>query len=662
MTLLSRGMLAAGLMALASPALAQNALPDDAPSNVAEVVVTAPNLEETLPHILSDYGSELSVTTNETISEKIYIDLNQALQMETPGLYLVPRNGPFSYVDIALQGSRTGDVLWLIDGVRINNRLYTGTSPADTLPASMIERIEVLKGGQSLFYGTQAAAGVINVVTRSFSDTPDGSFTIGGDTNDGVHADALFRDGFGPHQVVLWASKDEAEGYDTYTVSQPSATAKKRGYNVFSAGAKYGLDISEDLRLTLSYQHTDAHLDYPGARLTRLSFNDRDEDILTAKLDWTPSEQAQVFLKAYLHDWDSVYSTVNNVPGQPGQTVTLDDSTYWGYLDQGVSLMARLRPHRGFEYELGYDFQTYEGRDDVLLIAQQSETVHAFIGQVRTTDELFETVRLAAGLRHDQTGGAEKTVWNVSGRWEPSETLFLEGTAGTSFILPSAEQLFGIDPCCAVGNPDLQPEESLNLNVAIGGTQGPVQWRLTGFGRRIEDLIVDVYDRPDFPDGIYSNVDGEVKTIGGEALVTATLAEDLVGRLSYTYTRTRAEGSNQQFDRIPEQFAKGSLAWDPESRPFGASATALWTGDVFSTVAGFGRVNHGDYLVVDLAAYVFLDGADRRHRLTGRLENAFDEDYVSRVGSGLIDLSTQRFLFEARGVPRTLRVSYTYDF
>jgi vitamin B12 transporter len=54
------------------------------------------------------------------------------------------------------------DVLWLVDGVRINNRIFNDTSP-DALPANMIERIEVLKGGESLFYGTQGVAGAINI-------------------------------------------------------------------------------------------------------------------------------------------------------------------------------------------------------------------------------------------------------------------------------------------------------------------------------------------------------------------------------------------------------------------------------------------------------------------------------------------------------------------
>ena len=91
-----------------------------------------------------------------------FVDASQALQFLVPGVYLSTQMGAFSYINLALQGSRTSDVLWTVDGVRINNRLYNGTSPADTLPSSMIERMEVLKGGQGVLYGTQAAAGVIN--------------------------------------------------------------------------------------------------------------------------------------------------------------------------------------------------------------------------------------------------------------------------------------------------------------------------------------------------------------------------------------------------------------------------------------------------------------------------------------------------------------------
>ena len=633
-----------------------------ADAEVAELVVTGARLEEPLPQELARYGSDLAVVTPTVLRDNIYVDVSQALMMQTPGLFLSPRNGPFSYADIAVQGSRTGDVLWLVDGVRINNRLYTSTSPADTLPASMVERIEVLKGGQSLFYGTQAAAGVINVVTRPYADELGGTFTIGGHTNQGVHADLLVRGPAGPAKVVAWVSKDEAEGYTTFDVFQPSATAHKRGYDVVSFGGKLGLDLSDSLALNLYYQHTDAHLDYPNPRLTRLSFNDRDEEIGSLSLDWTASEAVQLSVKGYYHDWDSVYSTVNNVPGDPSAPpVIVDELTYWGYEDYGVAVLAKLNLHRGLEYQLGYDYQNFNGRDEVLLIAQQTERVHAFVAQVRTTDDIFANAHLAAGVRYNKTRESEKAVWNVSGRWDVTPALYLEGMLGTSFILPSAEQLYGVDPCCAVGNPNLKPEESLNGNVSIGGQSARFTWRITAFARRIEDLIVDDYDQPGLPDGIYINTPGKVRSRGLEAQASAQLTDDLRAWASLALTRTREAGAGRQFDRTPKAQAKGGLAYAPADRPWGASVSALWTGDVYQQVSGFGRVNYGGYVVVDLAAHAYLDGR-RRHRITARLENVFDEDYATRVNSAPSDLSTQRFLYRFLGVPRTLNVSYAYSF
>ena len=127
---------------------------------IEEVYVTGQYIEETLPQQLATSGHRLEMITADTIELGAYIDMSQTLQMEVPGLYIAPKSGAYDYVDCSLQGSRCADILWLVDGVRINNRLYANTSPLDTIPAHMVERVEVLYGGQGIFYGTQATAGV----------------------------------------------------------------------------------------------------------------------------------------------------------------------------------------------------------------------------------------------------------------------------------------------------------------------------------------------------------------------------------------------------------------------------------------------------------------------------------------------------------------------
>ncbi|MBK8840208.1 MAG: hypothetical protein IPO30_16310 [Hyphomonadaceae bacterium] len=50
-----------------------------------------------------------------------------------------------------------------------------------------------------------------------------------------------------------------------------------------------------------------------------------------------------------------------------------------GLRGQGINALAKLTPGGPFEYVIGYDFQQYSGKDDVLLIAEQEEEVNAFL-------------------------------------------------------------------------------------------------------------------------------------------------------------------------------------------------------------------------------------------------------------------------------------------
>ena len=668
---------------LAPAAQAQSAGSDeDEERRLGSVDVIGVTLEESLPGELERYGSDVETIDTEALRNQSFTDVSSALQMKTPGLFLAPRGGPFSYLDISLQGSRTQDILFLVDGVRINNRLYSGTI-TDTLPASMVERVEVVKGGQSLFYGTQAAAGVINVVTRGYTDAFDGLVEIGADTNDGLHADGYVRGKAGPGNYVLYASHDEADGFKTYTTVQPSVTDRNRGYEVTTLGGKYRLELTDRLNVDARYQHNDAALDYPGARLTAFAENRRDEDIASIGVNYDPADDLAVRVKGYWHDWDTEYTTVNNVIGAPGETVVVDDATYWGYEDKGLNILGKYRTPAGIEVLGGYDFQQYSGRDDVLLIAEQDEEVHAVFGQVRTTEEIFKRGALAAGVRYNETGGVTATVWNASGRFDLTRTLYVEGIAGTSFLLPTAYQLYAVDPCCSLGNPGLEPEESENANISIGGNyQGEtaVSWQVTGFARNIDNLISTLsfteagldpdapfrgYDPADYNFRVFANVEGEVKVQGVELSARAAFPNGISAMASYTRSQTEQEsgGATTDIQRIPQDYAKAGLGYEPESGRFGLNASALWTGEQLSSVTGFGTVNYGDYVVIDLAGHVYLDER-QRHKLTMRLENALDEDYITRPGSALVDGTTadERFIYGDRGVPQTLHVSYSLAF
>src|SRR6202046_4568518 len=449
-------------------------------SDLEEIVVTAKSLEEGLPQELSQYGAHLETVTAAQIQNGGYIDVAGALEALAPGLYVSSHNGPFDYVQISLQGSRTEDVLWMIDGIRINNRLYAGTTPLDTVPSGMVERVEVLDGGQALFYGTQAVAGAVNIVTKSFSDHPDGAVSVGGDSNSGKQLQGYFRDTVGGNHFVVYALHSESSGIQPIPDAdyQPSGTDRHRSYKVTTVGGKYAYDFTDALSVTASYEHTNANLDFAQPMLTSSAFNQRNEDLVSARLDYTPSDEFKFYVKDYYHWGISHYTEYDNgstpysyTPGAPGQISIASDHDFWGYKDYGINLLTQIAVNRGFEYLAGYDFQNYTGRDAVLVIEQQTEHVNAFFGQIRTTPDLIPDAHLAAGLRYNIPNiGQSALVWNGGGQYDLSKSLFLKATFGTAFRLPTAEELFANDPEDERGDPTLKPETSRNANVSIGGT------------------------------------------------------------------------------------------------------------------------------------------------------------------------------------------------
>ena len=233
-------------------------------------------------------------------------------------------------------------------------------------------------------------------------------------------------------------------------------------------------------------------LDYPSQ--SGVSVNDRDETIGIARLDYTPASGPQFFVKSYYHQWDTDYYTRPN------------PSKYWGYKDFGLSALGRFRT-RLADVDVGYDFQNYKGLDEVLLIAGETEQVHALYGQVRTSEAFSSRARLTAGARYNHAGGADTVVWSASGVYELTDSLYVEGSLGTSFLLPDAEKLYGIDPCCTRGNPNLKPEESINYNLALGGRLAgawPLTWQVTAYQREVTNLIAtDNSNPPDGFEGIY---------------------------------------------------------------------------------------------------------------------------------------------------------------
>ncbi|KTC22720.1 TonB-dependent receptor [Pseudomonas putida] len=632
---------------IGSPALAASE-----PLTLDQQIVSAPSVESTTVAEMARYGSKVEVVDREQIERAgPSADITRVLQMFVPGLYVAPKQGPFDYGTYSLLGGRNDDTLIMLDGVRLNNRLYGGIY-IDTLPAAAIERIEVLKGGQSLLFGTQAVAGVINIVTRSaHSRDPSGQVNLGVDSFMGRNGDArierIFSNGLGDLGLLAYVSHNVSEGYQPYHSSQITSTVsdKKRSYEVNTFGAKAAQSLGDDSRLELFYQYSAANLDFLRPDANRRTTNDRVQQIATATFEQRLNPGFSYFVKGHMNDWDTRYTRIYN--NTDGSTRTLNHDDYWGFSDWGMQAEGKAVLPGEHTLVFGTDNQWFKGKDDVLKIDNNQAEAHALYVQLRPVIDALPDWHPSIGVRREHlSGGDSATVGMLTSLYDLTDQLKLRGQFGTAYKLPNAEQLYVNEPGDEMGNPNLKPEKSRNAELGLDYTgliQGqPYSLSGTLFTRRIEDLITIV-------DAQWVNGDGEIQVRGVEVNGQFQLSDRW--QLAADMTRNLSESRNgATLNNIPGFFARSRLGYESGDRMWGAGAAVRYIG----TVKSPRDVDYGHYTVVDADAYRYLDGA-RQHRLSLLLENLLDRDYTTSMDSGARKVQNL-------GRPFTSEVRYTYSF
>lgn len=359
-----------------------------------------------------------------------------------------------------------------------------------------------------------------------------------------------------------------------------------------------------------------------------------------------------------------------------GNTITKDDNSYWGYEDYGLNAVAKINYNGLFEYIIGLDQQKFSGVDDVWRIGKQKEKVNASFFQLRTTQKLFNNTLIALGVRNNKATNMDNSiVWNLTGKHSFNEDLYFQGNLGSSFRMPEAlflneyydDDKDGIPDggWFAIGNPNLEPEKSKNINLSIGGNMHfpginqAVSYEFIAFKRDITHYI-DSYV-PIVIAGIegesFTNSDDEVNVDGFEIMAAVNLIENVKTQFSYTNTRAKFNGHGPQVTSIPKEEAKLKIDYRHPTNAYGVALTMNHVGEVNARR----NKKRGNYTVADLSAF-YKTGAENGHTFTFRLENLTNKEYITRVDRGTLDASDLSYLFGNLGMKRTLHFSYKYQF
>lgn len=206
--------------------------------DLEEVTVTGSRIvrrDLTAPSPISTVGAEEFQLTGAQNVEQVLATLPQTL----PGFGASSNNPGDGTATVNLRGLGTQRTLVLVNGRRYLQSRQSGVVDLNTIPSSLIERVEVVTGGASAVYGSDAMAGVVNFVMK---DDYEG-LEVSGQYDTTIHGDAErynmnatmggnFADGRGNATLYVdyMKRKPLMQGdrkFTTYTLSEDEATGSE---------------------------------------------------------------------------------------------------------------------------------------------------------------------------------------------------------------------------------------------------------------------------------------------------------------------------------------------------------------------------------------------------------------------------------------------------
>lgn len=583
------------------------------------IVVTASRA----PEPASEIGQAVTVIDRDLIDQRQTVAISDLLAT-TPGVTVTRNGGIGGFTGLRIRGAEAEQTLVLIDGVRVNDPSSPGGGfDFGNLLADNIERIEVLRGPNSVPWGSQAIGGVVNIVTAR--PTADPHLSLRAEGGSFGAAETVAQGSFTAGQV---AASLGGGYFRTDGISAAASGTEHDGYTRYAANGRVEIALADNLAIDLRgyYDHGRTGLD---GSPDFVHFQD------TAAL----STIQEAFGYAGLHGTFLDGRFANRVAFTIGDV----DRDNFDAPGTAPTFTGRGRVER-VEYE--GDFRASKTVRAVF----GAETEHSSFGDGVATyrtgiDSLYgelivkplEPLTLTGGVRYDDHRSfGSHTTFGANAALDLGRTI-LRASYAEGFKAPTLFQLKS-----DFGNPDLKPETARSFDAGIeqhliGDT---LVASATFFHRRTRDQIdftvcttaIPVCAGGARPFGTYDNI-ARASAEGVELALALQPTEALRIDAAYTYVdaENRTPG-DPDFGKTLARRPKSSLAVSADyaaGHGFSFGATLRQVSDSFDDPGHFTRLD--GYALADLrAAWAF----DRRFDLYGRIENLFDARYQTAAGYG----------------------------
>lgn len=496
---------------------------------------------------------------------------------KVPGVAAVGKGG-YSMVP-AVRGLAENRVLLLVDGVRITSERRIGAS-ASFLNLGDIDRIEINRGPYSVFYGSGAVGGIINIITKSPSaDSPlKGDFFLSYNTVRNERAGSAMMSGsFGKWGWMLGANGKAADDY-----SAPSGSVEWSRYSDYDLMFKINRQSGNSQLLATLFH-------YKGIDIGKPSPN------ALIKPRWYPNESNTLFTVGYkrqnvwfLDNLNATAYVLRSVLETQGDNLREEDfSVKKRSLAEieGVNFGFKVRGGKtlGSVHTLNFGLDFF-GREDIN--DKNTEWIFDEAGSVaeKTAETSLQDARRSnfGFYMDDKIRLSNSLTFNVGGRFDAIRTsnlaldgsrmsrsdefftlyvgsilqinpiFSLLGNIGRSFRFPTVSELFysGLTGRGTVfGNPDLSPEQSLNFDVGFRYLHEKFYASIYGFNNTISDMI-QKYGSIEDEEYYYRNLTrGRIYGIEGEFYIT--LARDTELFINFHHIVGTEKDSGAALNYIP---------------------------------------------------------------------------------------------------------------
>jgi vitamin B12 transporter len=589
-----------------------------------------------------ELANSISVIDSEQISNSNSNNVFDILKNET-GISFTRQGGNGSLSNLYIRGANSSHTLVLIDGVEVNlNNDPSGVYDFSALPIDNIERIEVLRGPQSTLYGSDALAGVINIITKKGYGLPKFSLLTEGGSYNTYKAVAGINGSIQKFNYSVSLSRTGSDGFSA--ASEKYGNTEKDGYTFNNLSSILGYDLTKNTEINFYTRFTKSKSDYDqfGGMLgddPTYVFNQEEVSfrgeakIKLLKGDWNQKLGLSFIRNVRKYSFDtsaaSIYYSHSLYDGRKYKFDWQNDFqlSNSNLLTAGIDLEF---DEASSEY---YAF-TFLSPPDFASIIPMKDTrnIGAYLqDQLKFDEGFFVTL----GLRLDDHNkfGSQFTY-----RIAPAYILWETGTKfkatiGTGFKAPSLYYLY--DP--SYGNESLNPEKSFGWDAGIEQFffSKNISLGTTLFYNKFTDMFG--FDYLTFKT---ININQAI-TKGIELFLEAKPYDNLQLKANYTYTDARDISRNSaNFDT--------KLLRRPESKVgFYASYTFIPKANINAEVIWVGTredINFSLFERTELKGYVLLNLAAHYNifdflRLNARLENLLDTDYEEVFGYATPGLS-----------------------